>query len=62
MDKTIKKEKNFLENVIASITSLLRQKQEDKKASEKQHLLEEIEQAISDIHYARNCFSEAQLS
>ena len=60
MDKTIKTEKKFIENIISAITSLLSKKQEDKKAAEKQHLLDEIEQAISDIHYARNCFSEAK--
>lgn len=60
MDKTIKKENAFLEKLRSRITSLFSKKQEDAVSIEKKQLLEDIEQTLADLRYARSCFADAR--
>ncbi len=61
MEKTVQKNHSPLaEKVFALAKKVFFKEPENTKEIERQALLEDIEQAISDIRYARNCFEEAR--
>ena len=59
MDKTIKTESSYPEKLRALLASFFLKKQKEAVSEEKKQLLSDIEEALSDLRYARNCFSAA---
>lgn len=60
MDNVMQKESGRYKKILLYITSLFKKKEENVQSYEKKKLLSEIEEALSDIRYARNCFEEAK--
>lgn len=61
MEKTLaKKESQTREKFFTLIKKLFSKEMENAEDIERQNLLSDIEEAISDIRYARNCFEEAR--
>ncbi len=50
----------FFKKVVAFFKSFFKEKSDDAKITERSDLLEDIEKAIEDIRYARNCFESAE--
>lgn len=59
MDKTIKNRNPHIEKLRTIINIFLEKKKKENISSEKQQLLNDIEDALSDLRYARSCFSSA---
>ena len=55
MEKESNKQKKFIQHIL----SFFKKDKESAIPCEKEKLLYEIEEAISDLRYARNCFKEA---
>ncbi len=60
MDNIMEKEGGKCKKITQHILSLFKKKEETKVSDEKEKLLSEIEEALSDLRYARNCFKEAK--
>ena len=61
MEKTLPKNQTPLRDKFLSfIKKSFAKDEENTEAIERQNLLSEIEEAISDIRHARNCFEEAR--
>ena len=60
MDNVMKTEAGVFSQLREKISSLFVKKQEDTISAEKKQLLSEIEDALSDLRYARSCFSDAR--
>ena len=60
MDNVMKTEAGVFSQLREKISSLFVKKQEDAISAEKKQLLSEIEDALSDLRYARSCFSDAR--
>ena len=59
MEKTIEKKSSFGEK-FAPLISLFAKKKSDDGEGERRALLSDIEDALTDIRHARNCFEEAR--
>ncbi len=59
MDKILSKKSTFIKTVFANAIVGLFQKKTPALSEEKKLLLSDIEQALDDLHYARDCFSAA---
>lgn len=60
MDKTIKKDSALFKDLLSRLSSCFEQKKESPASAEKKQLLEDIEQALDDLRYARECFADAR--
>lgn len=61
MDKTVKKEGTlFFKKLELNFLSMFKKAEEDEGVLKKRELLSEIENAISDLRRARECFEEAR--
>ena len=60
MDNAVmEKETAGYKKIFLYLSSLFKKKKETSVSEEKKKLLSEIEEALSDLRYARNCFEEA---
>lgn len=60
MDNAImEKESGRYKKILLYISSRFKKKKETSVSEEKKKLLSEIEEALSDLRYARSCFEEA---
>ena len=59
MDKILSKKNSFMKMLFANATAVFLPKKETNLSGEKQQLLSDIEQALDDLHHARDCFSAA---
>ncbi len=59
MDNIMEKKVGKYKKIILYISSLFKKKKEGSVSEEKKKLLSEIEEALSDLRYARKCFEEA---
>lgn len=60
MDKILSKENPVIKNFICRILGSIPKKKEPTVTEEKRQLLSDIEQALDDLRYARDCFSTAR--
>ncbi len=60
MEKTLQKKHPIHDKFLSLIKKTFSKETENSEDIERQALLSDIEDAISDIRYARNCFEEAK--
>ena len=60
MDKILSKKNSLVKNLLSQFLSGLTKKKEADASEERKQLLADIEQAIDDLRYARDCFSSAR--
>ncbi|MBQ7120348.1 MAG: DUF2508 family protein [Oscillospiraceae bacterium] len=60
MDNVMQKESSKYKKILLYVASRFKKKEETAQSCEKKKLLAEIEEALADIRYAKNCFEEAR--
>lgn len=60
MDKILGKESSFFRKLFSETIATLTKKKEPDLSEERKQLLADIEKALDDLRYARDCFSAAR--